>query len=54
MKSMIVTAAVLLTSISLMAQNNGPQVLHFNGTFAQAFAVIQGQSVSLNVSRGTG
>jgi hypothetical protein len=52
MKSMILPAAVLLTSISLMAQNNGPEVLHFNGTFATAFAVIQGRSVSLNVSRG--
>ncbi len=52
MKSMILAAAVLLTSISMMAQNNGPQVLHFNGTFATGFAVIEGTSVALNVSRG--
>jgi len=54
MKSMILPAAVLLTSISLMAQNNGPQVVHANGTFAQAFAVIEGRSVSLSVFRAAG
>ncbi|HEV8493270.1 MAG TPA: hypothetical protein VGR76_13420, partial [Candidatus Angelobacter sp.] len=54
MKSIILAATVLFTSLSMMAQNNGPVVIHSNGPFAQAFAIIEGTSIDLSVSRGTG
>lgn len=53
MKSMILAAALLASSLSMMAQNSAPVVVRANGPFAQAFAIIEGTSVSLNVSRGT-
>lgn len=52
MKAMILPAALLVASLSMMAQSNNT-VVHQNGLFAQAFAVIEGTSVSVNVSRGT-
>ena len=52
MKSMVVAAAVLFTSLSITAQTN-TSIVHQDGIFAQALAFTGGTSIDLNVSRGT-
>ena len=52
MKSMILAAAVLFTSLAMTAQTN-TDVVHQDGLFAQALAFTGGTSIDLNVSRGT-
>ena len=52
MKSITVAAAVLLTSLAMMAQTS-TDVVHQDGLTAQALAFTGGTSIDLNVSRGT-
>ena len=52
MKTMILAAAVLFTSLTMRAQTN-TSVVHQDGLFAQALAFTGGTSIDLNVSRGT-
>jgi hypothetical protein len=53
MKSKVFSALLLLSSLSLMAQDNAPIVQHQDGLFANASAVSNDTSVFAVVSRGS-